>query len=202
MPPIKTRDLLDQLSHLETSLNSFSFEKLPVDEANNLKETFRIFKQNLEDKIWGTVSTSPDEIKNELKREISIIDSSINSQSRIETIDLEPILEDCMGEMAMLEELIQLYKQNALEFIGKGRISLDKNDFEQLRFALHKIKNGLRMMNTTRLLELVESMQNICKTSQDISYLRFLYDCFVTEYPVIEAVIDEQFKVLRTKNND
>ncbi|QLG47017.1 Hpt domain-containing protein [Costertonia aggregata] len=202
MPPIKTVDLLAQLSNLEATLNSFSFEQLSVDEANELKETFRVFKQNLENKIWGTATTSQTEITKGFTREIEIIDSSIKTSLHQQTIDLAPVLEDCMGELGLLQELVLLYKQNALEFIGQARLALDNKDFEQLRFCSHKVKNGLKMMHTKALLEIVESMQNVSQTTKDIAYLRFLYECFVVEYPSIENAIDRELEALtKTKRS-
>lgn len=201
MSQSKSTDLLNQLSELETMFNSFSFDELPVDEATELKEMFNSFKQRLEDKIWGVPTTSQKTISQDLKREIEIIDSSIRPDAIVETINLNLIFEDCLGEIEVVEDLVILYKQNILEFIGKVKLALENKDFEVIRLASHKVICGLKMIETKRLLEIVDSMSNVSKTTQDIAYLRFLFECFVNEYPIIEASVDEQLAVLQNKNN-
>jgi signal transduction histidine kinase len=50
---LKPKNLLSQLSELETTLNNFSFEELSADEATRLKKSFEAFKTHLEKRIWG-----------------------------------------------------------------------------------------------------------------------------------------------------
>ncbi|MGB5459619.1 MAG: histidine kinase dimerization/phospho-acceptor domain-containing protein, partial [Eudoraea sp.] len=50
---MKPKNLLSQLSELETTLNNFSFEELSADEATRLKKSFEAFKTHLEKRIWG-----------------------------------------------------------------------------------------------------------------------------------------------------
>ena len=111
-------------------------------------------------------------------------------------LDLKPILEDCLGKKELLEELISLFKQNALEFIGQLKIHLQNRDFEAIRFASHKIKSGLRMMNAQELLVIAEQIEIGSKTDRDIKHLNFLFDCFLKEYPVFERAMDEEFMKL------
>ena len=118
------------------------------------------------------------------------------SKSKSVTIDLAPVLEDCLGKTDLLEELIRLYKQNALEFIGQLKIHIQNIDFESIRFAAHKIKSGLRMMNTQELLTIAEQIETASKTDQDLKHLEFLFACFVREYPIVERAIDDAFKKL------
>ena len=114
-------------------------------------------------------------------------------------IDLKPALEDCMGDFSVLADLVQLYKQNALEFIGQVKIHLENQDFTQIRNAAHKIKCGLAMMHTHSLYFIVEQMHNNCRTTKDIDHLQRLYECFVKKYPVIENALDEEMTRLENK---
>lgn len=116
-----------------------------------------------------------------------------------EEVDLVPVLEDCMGQVSMLEDLIILYKQNVLEFIGATRIHLEQEDFEGLAFASHKVKCGLKMLNTQSLTALVEQIHTISRTNQDLKHLKFLHQCFLEEYPVVEAAIDCELLKLKKK---
>lgn len=112
---------------------------------------------------------------------------------------LDPIFKDCMGQMDLVVELVRLYKQNALEFIGETKFQLMQKDFESLEFSVHKMKSGLAMMRTNELLDIVEQMQKCCKSDRDLKHLNFLYQCFVTQYPITQSKIDAEVKRLQKK---
>ncbi|MFT4830453.1 MAG: signal transduction histidine kinase/DNA-binding response OmpR family regulator [Psychroserpens sp.] len=112
-------------------------------------------------------------------------------------IDLKIILEDCMGEVDLLEELVSLYKQNALEFIGNVKHHLKLEDYENIQFAAHKMKSGLAMMQTFSLHSIVLQIHKTCVTDKDLKYLEFLYDCFLEEYPIVINAIEIEMKNLK-----
>jgi len=116
--------------------------------------------------------------------------SGINPDDLSTTVDLEPILEECMGELDLLQELVSLYHENALEFIGEARIHLPYSDFKKLGLAAHKIKAGLAMMRTDSLHAIIVLVQKECKGDQDSKHLQFLCDCFVEEYPTVKESIN------------
>ena len=157
--------------------------------GNDISESFKGFTAS--NKQYNTNAMS-----NTNKRSSETTKTSGQSKKAHAKFDLNPILEDCLGQKDLLEELIMLYKQNALEFIGQLKIHLQNLDFEAIRFASHKIKSGLRMLNTQELLVIAEQIELGSKTDQDIKQLNFLYDCFVKEYPEIERAIDEEFQKL------
>ncbi len=149
---------------------------------------------------------SPDELLSKLIKNkndmdtLYIVESDIiNPNSEQEKMNLAPILEECMGEIDLLEELVHLYKQNALEFIGKAKMHLKDGDINELEFAAHKIKSGLAMMKTYGLHAIVDQMYRTCKTSKDEKHLAFLYDCFVEEYPKVENVLNIELEKLTKK---
>ncbi len=111
--------------------------------------------------------------------------------------NLDAILADCMGEVGLLEELVRLYKQNALEFMGAAKVHLQQGDFNALEFVLHKIKAGLAMMHTHSLFSIVSQMHSNSKTDQDPKHLNFLFDCFLEEYPIVEKKIDTELERLK-----
>lgn len=116
-------------------------------------------------------------------------------------IDLYPLLEDCMGEMELLEELIKLYEKNALEFIGKAKIQLKAGDFEQLEQSAHKIKAGLAMLKTNDLYSIVLQIEQTCKTDKDAKHLNFLFNCFTDEFPSVQKVLNRSFEHLKKAKN-
>ncbi|GGD38785.1 ATP-binding protein [Muriicola marianensis] len=116
-------------------------------------------------------------------------------------IDLTGMLEDCMGEVDMLEELIGLFKGNILEFIGRAKLHLKNRDQEQLRFAAHKMKSGLAMIQAENLLILVRQIQDHCLNDQDFDRMQYLYDRFVKEYPMVEFAVDRELTRLKKEND-
>lgn len=153
---------------------------------------------------------SPDELltkmvknKNRMKTTLTFESHTINPAMEVYAdatkINLSIILEDCLGQMDLLEELVMLYKQNALEFIGIVKLNLENEDLDEIAFAAHKIKSGLAMMQSKSLYTIVEQIQKICKTNGDRKHLGFLLNCLVEEYPLVENAIDKQIKAL--KNN-
>ena len=120
-------------------------------------------------------------------------------EEKNEAVDLRPALEDCMGDITVLRELVQLFKLNALEFIGKVKSHLHNEDFTEIRNAAHKIKCGLAMMHSHNLHFIVEQMHNNCKNTRDIEHLKKLYDCFVKKYPIVEKAMDQELEILENK---
>ena len=147
---------------------------------------------------------SPDELLSQLieKRNqmssLQVVESDvINPDLNLKKINLEPILKDCMGEIDLLEELISIYKNNALEFIGKAKLHIQQQDFEELEFAAHKIKSGLAMMQTYGLHAIVDQIYKGCKGVKDFKHLEFLYQCFLEEYPLVEEELNQAIKALK-----
>ncbi|MGB7394301.1 MAG: hypothetical protein WA913_07910 [Pricia sp.] len=115
----------------------------------------------------------------------------ILSSERTTNIDLASILDDCMGDKQLLQELIALYHHNALEFIGASKIHLANSDFKLLGLAAHKVKTGLAMMQSDGLHAIIVLVQKECDGDCDPKHLQFLCDCFITEYPFVKGKIDE-----------
>ena len=114
-----------------------------------------------------------------------------------EVVNLSNLLEECMGQLEILEEIISLFKQNALEFIGNVRIHLQNSDTEQIGFSAHKIKSGLKMLQAASLLAIVEKIQKCCHADVDFKHLQLLYDSFLVEYPMTEKAIDMEMDAIR-----
>ncbi|WP_139344203.1 response regulator [Cellulophaga omnivescoria] len=122
----------------------------------------------------------------------TLTSNHINDHGDTRKLNLTPVLNECMGDLGMLQELVKLFKNNALEFIGKSIVHIKNEDFEALKFATHKIKAGLKMMKTDALFESVLQMENAIKDDVDVKHLNFLYNCFIDEYPVIEQQLDDE----------
>ena len=116
--------------------------------------------------------------------------------SKDSTVSLDHLYEDCMGELDQVAELLHLFKQNVLEFVGTLKFQLKKEDFYGIGFAVHKIKSGLAMMRTDRLYQLVLQMEKCSKEQRDLTQLNTLFELFITEYPGIEHQLDLEFEKL------
>ncbi|UJH67280.1 Hpt domain-containing protein [Allomuricauda sp. SCSIO 65647] len=108
--------------------------------------------------------------------------------------DLQGLLQECMGQTALLEELIRLFKQNVLEFVGNVKVHLTNDDMKALGFACHKMKSGLKMMKANGLLQIVEQLHLASKTEKDEKHMNFLYNLFIEEYTVLEKQMDSEYK--------
>ncbi|MCE2612135.1 ATP-binding protein [Flavobacteriaceae bacterium D16] len=123
--------------------------------------------------------------------------SEVN-QTAESPFDLNQVLNrECMGDITMLEELIGLYHKNALEFIGKVKLHLKGENYEQIAFAAHKIKCGLKMLKTYQLCTLVEELHELAGKQENPGRINDLYDQFVMVYTRLEKQINEAFKELK-----
>ncbi|GMN08849.1 hypothetical protein MTsPCn9_06950 [Croceitalea sp. MTPC9] len=122
----------------------------------------------------------------------------ISKNNVTEELSLDPVLEDCMGQVELLDELVQLFKKNILEFIGKTKVHLLNDDFDGVGFTAHKIKNGLRMFKLNNLIEICEQMSLVCKSDKDPKHLNFLYEEFLKEYENIAPKIELEIQRIKT----
>jgi signal transduction histidine kinase/CheY-like chemotaxis protein len=142
-------------------------------------------------------------VKNRMKGENSKTVSAMLEDQKTTLEDnnlkkgLSSLLEECMGEFEVLENLVTLYKQNALEFIGSAYVSLKNNDWEQLAFAAHKIKSGLAMMQSNGLRSITVQIQDCCRNDANKEQINSLYESFLEEYPKVEKGIDIELQKLR-----
>ncbi|MEZ4810967.1 MAG: hypothetical protein R2819_11470 [Allomuricauda sp.] len=94
-------------------------------------------------------------------------------------VNLKLVLEECMGHMELLEELIRIYKQNILEFIGSLKVHIQSQNFKEIRIACRKRAAMPENDAGQCLAEIIQPMDNACKTDNDIKYLTFLYHQFL-----------------------
>ena len=149
-------------------------------------------------KIGEKLKEGPlNELKQSSTNNPQLMEKNLESLMATPKVNLKPVLEECMGQMELLEELVRIYKQNVLEFIGKIKVHLQTKNFRGVDFACQKIQACLKMMKTVSLLEITEQMSMVCKTDNDIKYLNFLYQQFLVEYPKVEELVDFEIDVLR-----
>lgn len=164
--------------------------------SNGQKEIVKALKkmvQNPQERTQG-----PDKNTDRMATDFEFIEKSLQAELAAQSVDLKPVLEDCMGQMELLEELVRMFKQNVFEFIGSAKVNLLNENFTELELACQKIMPSLRMMNIHGLLEVTQQVSRLCKTDKDLRHLTFLYDQFLQEYPSIQEQIDFEMEMFRT----
>ena len=104
-----------------------------------------------------------------------------------------------MGEIDLLEELIGLFKQNMLDFIGRANVYIPEGNYNRLGFAAHKVKSGLSMMKADHLYSLVDKITVGCRTHRNLPEIGRLYDQLLLAYPMVEKAIDRELMFLKRK---
>ncbi|MEC3964598.1 hypothetical protein [Flagellimonas halotolerans] len=146
----------------------------------------------------GDKAQHSDKNTDSMSTDFEFIEKSLQAGLVGQKIDLKPVLEDCMGQMDLLEELVCMFKQNVWEFIGSAKVNLMSENFAELELACQKIMPSLRMMKTFGLLEVTQQVSRLCKTDKDVKHLTFLYDQFLQEYPRVQEQIDFEMEMFRT----
>lgn len=175
----------------------FSYQDKVQCKTHNINDF--ILKPYSPDELLNKIVKNKSRKKTTLSIESKRIIPAMDVYSDATKINLSIILEDCLGQMNILEELVLLYKQNVLEFIGILKFNLENEDLSEIEFAAHKLKSGLAMMQSNSLYNIVNRIQHICKGNGDKKHLKFLHRCFIEEYPLVEAAINEQIKALKMK---
>ena len=168
-------------------------------EETNLSGTQKNIVEELKKLVQHSQDQPQDQHNNtERMSDFEFIEKSLRAGFSSQRIDLQPVLEDCMGQMELLEELVRMFKQNIWEFIGSAKINLMNENYEELELSCQKITPSLRMMKTSGLLEVTQQISRLCKTDRDKKHLDFLYDQFLQEYPRIQEQIDFEMEIFRT----
>ncbi len=131
---------------------------------------------------------------NKLCPEENLVKESKFTSSKI---DLKPALEECMGQMELLQEAIKCYRNNIFEFIGALRVKMDRRDHAEIPVCCQKLLPSLRMMRTTDLMHIVSQIEITSKTDQDMRYLRFLYNQFLAEFSSVDKMVELELNALR-----
>lgn len=133
-----------------------------------------------------------------ISNNLQFIEKELEPGHLAHKINLQPILDDCMGQMELMEELVRLFKQNLMEFIGSVKVHLKNESYKQVDLACQKVRPSLEMMKANGLLEIVKEILMLCRTDNDPKHHAFLYDQFLMEYPKVQEQVDLEMEILRT----
>ncbi len=168
MSKIKTRNLLGQLSNLETSLNGFSFDELNAKEAKELKNSFNRFKVHLNAQIFG----SSDDLES---NGISVEKKSTPNYSQENKLiahvshEIRTPLNGIIGFTNLLKEEkltpSQFKKVNAIqtasyslmdiinEVLEYSKLTAGTEDFDTIDFNLHGLIKDVMFLCQTLIID-------------------------------------------------
>ena len=111
---------------------------------------------------------------------------------------LKTIQKESMGDLDFLKELVHLFKQNVLEFIGACSVHIKTADWENLAFAAHKIKAGVALVEAHSLLDIVKKIHALAQSEPTTHGTAFndLKLTFIKEYELVENALDKEMETL------
>lgn len=191
--PIDLAHFYNALNETETS----SFEKLSQGGFGMyiIKELIK----NSEGSIpkSGTIGLNPAFLFNITCKRGTETKSDHSKIPSVPIAHLGKIWQECTGDIVLLEEMVNLFKKNILECIGKLKIYLPLGEFEKIQTAAQQVRANADLIQANNLLPLIDSLITNCSTARDIHFLNGIYDQFLSTYPLVEQAIDKELRVLK-----
>ena len=127
-----------------------------------------------------------------------ILKKKMIEQKETIKVDLNKLLQDCFGELEMLNELVKLFKLNVLEFVGNVKLHIETENLKEIAFSAHKLKAGFAMLKANGMRELIVEIEAHCKEKRP-NQVRELFDIFLNDYPLLEQNLDSNLALLNKK---
>lgn len=173
MSKLTTRDLLGQLSDLETTLNGFSYETLSAKEAKELKQSFNRFKEQLSNRIFGNdLSETPDELgKNHQKTSVDHGNKLIAHASHEIRTPLNGIIgfanllkeEDLTPGQLKKVDAIQTASYSLMDIINEvleySKLTSGIESFDTIDFNFHALMKDVMFLCQTLIVDKSVSLQ-------------------------------------------
>jgi signal transduction histidine kinase/DNA-binding response OmpR family regulator len=168
MSKLKTKDLIGQLSDLETSLKGFSFEELSSKDAKILKNSFNRFKTQLNNQIFGTDKINEKDFST---NEIIAVTTPSQDNKLIAHVshEIRTPLNGIIGFANLLREenltegqfkkveAIQSASYNLMEIINEvleySKLTAGIEDFDSVDFNLHGLLKDVMFLCQTLIID-------------------------------------------------
>ncbi|WP_324027488.1 ATP-binding protein [Maribacter sp. BPC-D8] len=128
----------------------------------------------------------------------SILQKPMIELKETTVVNLNNLLKDCFGEIDMLNELLKLFKLNAIEFIGNVKIHLKTENLKEIALSAHKLKAGFAMIKADGMRKLIVELESSCKTNQP-EKVKELYKIFLNDYPLLEENLNNELEKMNKK---
>ncbi len=106
-----------------------------------------------------------------------------------QVVSLGRLWEDCNNDWEMLEEMLRLFQNGVLEFLGALAIHSKTPDYLEIRAAAHKVKAGLKLLEARSWVEHVEHIQALAREENGAALIRGHYEALKADFPRMEASI-------------
>ncbi|MGO4921446.1 ATP-binding protein [Maribacter spongiicola] len=136
--------------------------------------------------------------KVELEDFSSILQKPMIEPKETTVVDLNHLLKDCFGEIDMLNELVKLFKLNAIEFIGNVTIHLKTDNLKEVALSAHKLKAGFAMIKADGMRKLIVDIEASCKANK-VERVKELYEVFLIDYPLLEENLTAELTLMNKK---
>ncbi|MDX1332579.1 MAG: ATP-binding protein [Robiginitalea sp.] len=107
-------------------------------------------------------------------------------------ISLDYLEGECMGDRRMLADLVQLFRNNLLEFAGRMKFHLKEGDLRAIQASTHKVQSGLKLIGAVQLLKSVEAIDRAATEFKDIVQAARAYEEFLDLYPLVEEALQRE----------
>jgi CheY-like chemotaxis protein len=107
-------------------------------------------------------------------------------------VNLDYLEAECMGDHRMLADLVQLFRNNLLEFAGRMKFYLQGDNLKAIEASTHKVLSGINLIGASQLLEVVEAIHRAASDLRDIGQVAGLYDEFLGLYPLVEEALQRE----------
>ncbi|SFR46836.1 Signal transduction histidine kinase [Robiginitalea myxolifaciens] len=118
----------------------------------------------------------------------------------IPCLNLEGLWQECNGDKEMFTEIVRLFNNGVLEFLGGLKLHTKTADYKGIRDAAHKVKAGLKMVAAELWIKQVEEIHDLARKSHEIARIRGLYEALLADYPRIETALEQEMKEYQNKS--
>ena len=121
---------------------------------------------------------TPEELSAVLLRSLSFPQRAADSENNGRIQELEPYIaldrlwEDCNRDWDIMQEVLRLFQNGILEFLGALGIHSKTADYLEIRAAAHKVKAGLKLIEARTWLDQVEKIQDLARDEKGAALIR------------------------------
>jgi len=107
-------------------------------------------------------------------------------------VSLDYLEGECMGDHRMLADLVQLFRNNLLEFAGRMKFYLKEGDLSAIQASTHKVQSGLKLIGAAQLLKAVQAIDRAATELKDLGQAACAYEEFLDLYPLVEEALQRE----------
>ncbi|MEX0273148.1 MAG: response regulator [Flavobacteriaceae bacterium] len=99
---------------------------------------------------------------------------------------LGPLIRESNADVAFLEEFVQLFKINVVQYLGHAKVCLQKADYKGFRMATHRVKGSLLAIGADLLVHRAHVLLDASLQQKGAVQIHGLLEDFSLEYKKLE----------------